>query len=247
MKEIFLALLLALCGNEAYATIAIDGTPATGNTIVSNHIAVTLSNTQTNDIIYLCTRADNTASTISGIADLPGALTWTLRKREVPGSPDYTGECWYAKSTGVLTSDVITVTWTSTPAFARVLAFSVSGADFTTPFDTNASIPAGGLTTGNVTTIAANSISTSNSNDMLIGSLTATGGISAVNEPSGFSQVASTGVAAFDVSTKVVSTQQASATFTWTWTTGSPANIIFDAVRQSPPAITPNLLLDSAF
>lgn len=241
LTDLILFALFALFHSNVYAALAIDGTPATGNTITVKSVPVTLTTTSASDIIYLCTRADSTAGVITGVADT-SLLSWSLRKAEYPSGPNTFGECWYAVAGGILSSDVITVTWTNVPSFARVLAFGISGADTSTPFDTNASIPAGGLQTGNVTTINVSSITTNNSNDMLIGSLTTTAAISATSRPSGFTQVASTGTAAFDVSYNIVSSVQSAATFTWSWTTATPANIIFDAVRQAPAVGGVNLL-----
>jgi hypothetical protein len=68
---------------------------------------------------------------------------------------------YYAKAASVLTSDVITVT-ISTSTLIEMHAFGVTGANFTTPFDSNGALPAVAATSTFV------SFTTSNANDIMI-------------------------------------------------------------------------------
>lgn len=106
-----------------------------------------LTTTSASDVIIvsLCGLVGGTpAITVSDTA----GLTWTQRAVIDPLGfiPIYE---WYAISPGTLSGDVISITWSGGPnqsSYTVATAVAISGANTTTPFDTNASLP----TTGQV-------------------------------------------------------------------------------------------------
>ncbi len=206
--------------------LSIDG-KATEATISGGVSTVTLTTSLTNDIIVVAAVSGGAINHITGITDTAG-LTWAKRSAKAFNTIQ-DEEIWWALSTGALTSDAISVTFTGGPSSARVTAFGVNGANTTTPWDTNASLPA--IT--NVT--SANSIglmiSTTNANCMLIGFLYGTGVGTGIVRPTGF-----TALEAFsgnDLSTSIVSAAQPSVTETWSWTTATAAALIVDAIQEA--------------
>lgn len=146
----FLLILAALLlPAQAWAALALDG-HATGSANTNKTSATaTLTTTQTNDVVIACVGVNSvstTAVTVSTITDGAG-LTWT--KRSSVGGADSNShyddlECWWAASSGSLTSDVITVTTTASTDTIAIYAFGISGANTSSPFDTNASLPKAG-------------------------------------------------------------------------------------------------------
>lgn len=251
MKKL-LALLFTLLAFPAYATITLDGTPVTNNgSTISQTVTVTTSNA--NDIIfleYVDLAASGVGSTVSTITDTAG-LTWHLRAgsnfRWGPSSR-FDQEEWYAISPGTLSSDVITITSTSAAAYAtRVFASAFTGVDQTTPFDTNVSLPCVSNASDSTQNIAC-TISTTNTNSVLIGFVGGSGGIGTVTRPSGFTNLV-TGGTTMDNSYKIVSSAQSSVSESWSWTgTTTARSLTLDAL-QAASAGTPTsgTLMNSGF
>lgn len=212
-----LAVCVLASPSIASAAIAIDG--SVGAQLAScscSSTTLTLSTTNASDIIGVAALINNasvsTLSQITSISDTAG-LTWTKRVQVSPVDPGAPLtfddlEFWTAKSSGVLTSDVITLHFgTSNALFSTITAFGISGAQFAgSQFDTNGSLPASNTnTTGTLT------LSTTAANTMLLGihrfsatsQPTAGAGFTAIYNPAG-------GFALFEY--KVVSTAQASTT-----------------------------------
>lgn len=143
----------------AAAPFALDGSAA-GNQTGGLTCTATLTTTLANDIIVACFLHNGTAGTIQSIADVAG-LTWNLINNNTPGGQPLVA--YYAKSTGILTSDVITVTLDQS-TFISLHAFGVSGANFTTPLDANGALPAAVSGTG-----VTASLTTSSADDFLFG------------------------------------------------------------------------------
>lgn len=233
MKRIFVSLALYLASiSPAMAAMAIDG-GISGTTLSGNNLSVTLTTTSTNDVIYLFSKS--LSSNIGSITDTAG-LTWVNRGL-CSGTPSAEG--WYAISSGALTSDVITAHYPIGPGSTRVTAFGVSGANTSSPFDGNGSIPSCLLQASGSS--AAVTISTNNANDMLIASLGVTSTLGTLTRPSGF---ISSGIASgtvTDTSYDIVSSTQSSITETWSWTGGSQANnLFFDAIQAAPVIVVGN-------
>lgn len=218
-------------------TLALDGS---ANTIWSRtaHGSASLTTTSADDVIILIianekNTDDASDTTVTSVSDTAG-LTWTLHKQFnwqiTHGSVTRQDmEIWWAHAPSALTGDTITVTTanTSTNALAGLtddscfVAFGISGANFTSPFDTNVSIPASGAdpSQGNSTmTRQVTGISTTSVDTMLISamanSFNQTG--TSITSPSGFTVVAqpnNTGGGLFEylsVNYKVVNAQQSS-------------------------------------
>jgi hypothetical protein len=142
-------------------TLALDGS-VTANASSGTSLALPgLTTTKTNDVIVVFALVNSASGVISvsSIADTAG-LTWT--KRAGAGVTSQPLEEWYAISSGILSSDVITVTLSAAVAFLTLSAFAVSGANTTSPWDANVSLPATSST-------AAVSVSTTAAATMLIG------------------------------------------------------------------------------
>lgn len=111
--------------------LTIDGSAHVNQTVV-NPVTITLSTTQTNDVIAFCTTT-NGGPIVGGSVTDTALLSWSKRVSRGTGGTDL--ELWWAPSTGILTSDVITMTLTGT-AFTTVDAFAIHGAtNIAAPWD----------------------------------------------------------------------------------------------------------------
>ena len=101
--------------------------------------SATLSTTHVDDVIVLSVMTGGYFhfSTVTSITDTAG-LTWKRRNQREPllAIPGYNVELWWAHAPAVLTDDVITVNTNPTGAIS-ILAWGVSGANYTTPWDTH--------------------------------------------------------------------------------------------------------------
>lgn len=136
--------------------LALDGS-VHGNATASS-VAVSLTTSNANDDIFVVVTTNGgpvTSVTASG-------LTFTLHKNGFFTANQYL-EIWCAKNAGILTAASITVNNTAS-GFTTVDALGVSGADTSTVFDGNGSIP-------NITTVngADAIISTNTANCFLLG------------------------------------------------------------------------------
>ena len=152
-------------------TIALDGSAAPNYGPSVSSIAATLTTAQTNDIIIVTVvtndySAYRTVSSVSG-----GGLTWARRGTSVQWT-DATyknnHEVWWAVAASPLSSVAITATLSASATYATIFAFGVSGADTTTPWDTNGALPASAthLTPTSLPTV---NVSTSASKTMILG------------------------------------------------------------------------------
>ncbi len=236
-KVLFLFLFLfLLLSREASAALSLDGSNTTGAA------ATVLTTSLSNDIIIVFGACISTA-TATGVSDTAG-LTWVKRQAIEYNAGAAALDEWYAISPGALTSDTITMTWASCSSSTRVYAFGINGANLTTPFDPNVSLPA--QTSGILASSTSVTVSTSNANDMLI-----TGYRASLNgfatRPTGFTVIQSPNNAG-DTSYEIVSSTQSSQTFTYTNAASTTNAWLFDAIQQagsSPPAS--NLLLGNGF
>ena len=225
-----IAQLAPVSGGGGAPLAAIDGSVTTTATAQTCVIALTTAHSP--DVIIVTSKSTPVSGTpdVTGIADTAG-LTWSLRKKLTPAS-NATFEEWYAIASGTLSSDSITVTYTSNPGnySERCTAFGISGANTGAPFDGNASIPSGTSCTS--CTSLGPTISTNSSKTMLLASLFAqTGSFGTITRPSGFSQILATG-SVEDNSASVVSSAQSSVTETFSWSGGASNwdSLILDAV-----------------
>ena len=156
-------------------------------------------------------------------------LTWTLRKQFNTGLTIRHTYEYYAIATSALSSDTITITADSNRTI-RALAFGISGANTSTPYDSNASLPATGSCS--FCTSLSISINTSNADDFIIG-LFANGG-GGGTEGSGYTLITKVSTGPMILAEyKIVSTTQSGLGVTETATGNQPLTGIADAVVQA--------------
>lgn len=162
------------------SNLAIDGTAA-GQFSTTNTGTVTLSTTQTNDVIVLMFFAENFThlgvdATISTVTS-PN-LTWAKRHSYNVQDPSIGPntpkdiEIWWAHAIAALSSEVITITTTSAIDDAAYQAFGVSGSPSpSSPWDANASLSSahGDQNFAAPPTSVGITISTDTGNNMVIG------------------------------------------------------------------------------
>lgn len=206
----------------------LDGSVGVGG-LVGNPVTVTLVTTKPGNIIYLFSVTGNVGSNISSITSTSG-LTW--QNRIAPFSSPVGAvqlETWWAYAPNILSSEVITITYSGGAATPRIAAFGINGpASTTAPFEPNASFPAKDPVIA--ATTASNIVSTNNANVFLIGMLRGETALGTISEPSGFTLITTTGSTAQDVSYKILSSLLSSQTFTYNWVTPGNADFLLDAV-----------------
>ena len=168
-----LALYLALAclaSPPAHAALSID----TGNTsqATSSTATLTLTENNTNELIVLYAVQVGSTSFLSSVTDNCGK-NWIRRKYISWGGGPNEIEEWYTISTGVYNC-TITATYPGSTNW-RLLGFGVSGANLTTPWDTNASIPSVNTTTSATTLAPATGYSTTAANTMQLSLFRAVG------------------------------------------------------------------------
>lgn len=239
MRRWFLGGLLSLwCGaalacsaptTDGFGTAVTDPSPLSAN----------ITTTQTNDIIYVMIKVTNTGVTSTTVTDAGSAgLTFTHHGSLYPvtdNSPAIV-DVWYAVSTGILTNETITATAGPSPTDSfRLNILAIHGANTTTPFDTNVSLPAAIATTSgtpNVTTFSLTA-STTNACDLLITSLGNTNnvGFTSVVEPTGFTQIGG-GISIYmDMAVKALTSTTSSVTYTYSWSNSTHAIMTLDAIQ----------------
>jgi hypothetical protein len=204
----FFALLFSVAVAQVGLPFPGPGTPASsgGGT---NHLAfdasttvastagasesVTLTTTQTNDTVVLCIQ--NNATPVASITDTAG-LTWTQIGTRVS-----TISVFFAQAPSILSSDVITVNFTSGGAFDAVQAAAFSGANIATPLDSNGALPGSTSTSGVPLTLT-----TSNAFDLLFACYALNGGETAGSGWTFVPNAGSTGFDAFEY--QIVNTTQ---------------------------------------
>jgi hypothetical protein len=211
----------------------IDGTAQiTGTSGTSAN--VTLTTAITNDIIIAAVKANDFAP--SGVPT-SAHLTFTHRVSiNIGGTQPWTSSAgiglWYAKAAGTLSSEVITVAFGGTSGFIDIFAFGISGADQTTIFDTDGSLPgANSVANSDIT------VTTSNAIDILLSLY----GFSSTSDPTagagGWVQIGTSSGGFFLVQYKLVSATQSGADVPIGTGTGNNNQAIIDAVMQSTSAV----------
>ena len=215
------------------SSVAIDGASSGATTGKKTSLSVSITTTKTNDIIYLLT-SGATGETVTGVSDT-SSLTWTLRQTE-----DGNGvrvEAWYAVSSGVLSGDSVTVTFSTNDKYSATV-FGVSGTDTASPFAP--SFPSAQVATGSGI-LGSISVTTTNANDLVVAGVSVQYG-AAVTINSPLAQIAlpqspsETGVAGYDEVTSTLSS--VSMSFGWLGTGGWA--MIADAFAEAIPAATPD-------
>lgn len=150
--------------------LALDGHATNSNTLGGTSLTVTLTTTVSSDVICVAAAVlSGGSSTVSSITSTH-TTGWAARgDTGVLGANNLDVTLWIGKATAKLTSEVITVNFSSSANIIMLSAFGFSGADTTTIVDGNASFPT--LSSGSDTgtgNAAGNNFSTSNANDALL-------------------------------------------------------------------------------
>ncbi len=126
---------------------ALDGS-ATGTwTSGSTFTIPSLTTTKTNDVVVLSidTYSSGSSVTVSSITDSLGKIAWQGSARSsfiaCSGVNEITVAEWYGIAATAVSSDTVSVHLASAPTGASGIAFGVSGADTTTPFDSSSGLP----------------------------------------------------------------------------------------------------------
>ena len=137
-------------------TLALDGNGFTSKPFVaSTSASVNLTTSKANDVIIL--EIVQNGASVSAVSDTAG-LIW--HQRAIAGSGSSTIYEYYAIAANALTADAITVSFAGTASYADVNAFAVSGANTSSPFDGNGSVPVTAAT-------SSGAVTTSNANDFI--------------------------------------------------------------------------------
>jgi hypothetical protein len=146
----------------------------------SASVSLVITTTNPSDVVYACAYTENTGISLS-ISDT-GGLVWTVRGT-VSSSSGGEMRCWFAVSSGALSGDTITVNAPGNSAGLNEEIFSVSGANTASPFDPN--LGSAVLNSGSGTSSSV-SITTTSSNDLIVGMIGLSGGPGSINPGSSF-------------------------------------------------------------
>jgi hypothetical protein len=174
----------ALDAPAAPFTPAIDGTASC--TTGSSPCTFSLTTTKSNDLIVIaCTNNGSSPLTANTVTVGGSAATYRTNPTVSPSNPLAGGntiyEYYYLASAPLAAASIVATLTTST--YLECLAWGVSGVNFSTPFDTNASVP-DGVGSGTMT------LSTSNANDLIWMVGRSDSGLSSSNTPSGWTTLA---------------------------------------------------------
>lgn len=168
--------------------------PVGFNSVASANISITTTGSD-QIIVVLVGLAQGLSSagiTVSSVTSTH--LTFTKRDGDSKTASFYSTdlEIWWAHSTAPLTSESITVSFSSGSTYGTISAIAVSGANSSTPWDANGSLPATAFSTSSGTGSATYSTTTNNTVAFFIESTTDTsgyGGSGANHHPTGFTSI----------------------------------------------------------
>jgi hypothetical protein len=219
----------------AYIALVIDGSGSNLGTKASPP-TVTLSTTNPNDIIIIYVAFNGVSGETIIVSDT-SSLTWTLRSSETADASTATSHMFYAVSTGILTGDVIHVSATGASGTANALGlivFGISGANTTTPFDVNASLPATFNNQGSISS-ASSVISTTNASDIVFGFISLTPPLTETFTyvPSGTALITQISGPSMYITSfyEIVSSVQSSISYGASWTNAAAVSMIVDAIQ----------------
>jgi hypothetical protein len=197
------ALLLALAfSGPAYAAApTLDGTVATAHAGSSAGTpTITVSSTSANDVVIVQVAAvkngNSPIPSVSSVTDACGGLTWAQRSQvQTPagsgGGWNTDIEMWWAPSTGILSSCVITVHFAAGVDNYGLVAYAVNGfTDITHPWDSNGGLPYSATGNANPGVTLSVSATTTQNNDFVIANY-ANAGSGSGYVPSGYTALAS--------------------------------------------------------
>lgn len=231
---------------------SLDGT-GTGVGVSSTSVSATLTTTNTNDEIIAAVWYYSTRESITGVTAT--GLSFTKRSHSSVSAAGVM-EIWGAPSTGTLTGVTITVNFSASVFDSALVVFGVSGTYLSSPWDSNASVPANNGNYGSWTP-SFSGITASQTNSFAIFAVGATNASIPDTIPAGYTKIASTytfgGVeGAYICLAYISSTSAYSGTATWGGPIGafSYSEAIFDILTGTAhggagtplPALSPQLL-----
>lgn len=167
---------------QTASALSLDGSGYVSLPFVPSTAAtVSLTTTHANDVIVVDVVENST--TVASVTDTAG-LTWHLRAvGGNSGDPIYE---YYAIAPTALTDDNIRVSFAGTASYVDLNAFGVSGVNPSSPFDTNASLPAAGTGPALASTDSTNDLILASYRFSLDQSPTAGPGWTAINPTGGY-------------------------------------------------------------
>lgn len=212
------------------------------NNVSGTSTGVTASTTAGNEVIVVVVKVSavsNGAQSTVTDNSAGGPLTWTKRKEQQFGGTTADLAVFSAPTGGsALSSFTITGANTGSGTSIRVSYAAFKGANTSSPWDSNASLPAITSNSGTaVSTLSLSSLATTNPCDVMIAVLGGTGttGISPFTEPTGFAALISGGTGTvLDISSKSVTSAQTSFTATYSWSGGANAAVMYFDAIESP-------------
>jgi hypothetical protein len=126
---------------------ALDGSSTGTWSSGSTFSAGALTTVKANDVVILSvdTYSSGSSVTVSSVSDSLNKISWQGSARSsfvaCSGTQEATHVEWYGIASTAISADTITVTLSSAPTAASGVAFGVSGADTTTPFDPASGLP----------------------------------------------------------------------------------------------------------
>jgi hypothetical protein len=162
-------------------SLSLDGYAVSSATCSSSPCTLSITTTQSNDMIFVFASA-NVGGSFFTPTDGQG-LTWNTRY-SCASSGRLICTYW-AKAPNPLTGDTVSVSFSGGVSSARLLIVAVNGANTASPFDPNGALP-------NLTTSGSSCrFTTTNPDDFLI-SVVEEGGLPALGAPSGFTSLDTT-------------------------------------------------------
>ena len=204
-------------------TLALDH--STSGTSSQNTITLTLPTSNANDVLYLSV-VENSGETVQSVTS--SGLTWTNRATAT-NSNNVREETWYAiRSTSGSTT--ITITLSSSTYSASAIAFGISGANTASPFEGTP------LTSTGTGTTASKSITTTNSNDLIIGAVGVDSNPSLTVNGASFNLIATQANGNYRETSTEYRTVSTTGSYTPSYSLGSSHAwaIIVDAIKQAP-------------
>lgn len=211
----------------AVVPFGLDGSTHFNTGGTANPITLTLTTSDANDIIIVdITTNGGPIVSVSSVA--LGNFTHHASSSDTTTAQNI--ERWYAVSSGILSTDIISVTLTSQFEYTTVDAYGISGAHTASPFDSGG--PVTDSSGGNTSAGGADPypITTANANTMIIGAYRAS--TASPTAGSGFTQISG---ADFQLTEyKIVSTTQSALNVTMTTGAGGAAGGVIDAIIKGP-------------
>jgi hypothetical protein len=245
MRGVLLLIALFLFAHSARAQLALDGSVWANYSSGSSITSGALSTSNANDVVLVVVSGLNNSGAAPTVTGVSGCgLSWAKRfstgSTSLPGVDKGDLDIWWAASSGALSSCAPTATYSTTPIAGDITVWGVSGANTTSPFDVNASIPKKASSTSPSATPTVTGVSTTAANTFLYAVAFPTG---ANNPGSGYSTVVVTSGSpdSADGQYKTVSVAQSGVTVAFgSGDAGGGYVMVADAIQKGSAGVTPH-------